>query len=241
MSVQQEVKVKHLRSNQLGSDSKAKRPTPERIEVGEIAMNYLKGHETLFIKNSDGEVVDIINKNSDEFTRRISALETKLQEIETSGIGTTVDKDTKITRAYWTEDNTKLNIVLSDDTEVAATMVKAPEGQKYKVFYGNKITSSTTDFIAIGDITSDFNEFTSSNFTITFGEQQKNQFGYWGVAIDKRLFPSGITSVYMKSGGSFGLLTSGYKIEEVQHAGNAYWLIQDTVPEEIGLVSLSFE
>lgn len=38
-------------------DGKPKSPTPEQLEFGEIAINYAKGHETIFFKNSQGEVI----------------------------------------------------------------------------------------------------------------------------------------------------------------------------------------
>jgi len=41
----------------------AKRPTADQIIEGEIAVNYLKGHETLTIKNSENEIVGFVNEN----------------------------------------------------------------------------------------------------------------------------------------------------------------------------------
>lgn len=54
-----------------------KLPTPDKLVYGEIAVNYLKGHETLSIKNSADEIVGFVNEN--EFN--------DMQEIVTSAFG----------------------------------------------------------------------------------------------------------------------------------------------------------
>jgi hypothetical protein len=57
-------KLLHLRSSVVegqGVNSTPKLPTPEQIEIGEIAINFAKGHETLSIKNASGEVVTFTN------------------------------------------------------------------------------------------------------------------------------------------------------------------------------------
>ena len=41
----------------------AKRPTADKLVEGEIAVNYLKGHETLTIKNTKDEIVGFVNEN----------------------------------------------------------------------------------------------------------------------------------------------------------------------------------
>lgn len=33
-------------------------PTPEQLEAGDIAVNYLAGHERIYMKNSEGEIVE---------------------------------------------------------------------------------------------------------------------------------------------------------------------------------------
>lgn len=40
-----------------------KLPTEDKLIEGEIAVNYLKGHETLSIKNSEKEIVGFVNEN----------------------------------------------------------------------------------------------------------------------------------------------------------------------------------
>lgn len=42
---------------------KGKQPKPDDLLYGEIAINYGKGYETLFIKNSENEVIPFPNFN----------------------------------------------------------------------------------------------------------------------------------------------------------------------------------
>ena len=39
-----------------------KLPTKDNLIEGEIAVNYLKGHETLSIKNTENEIVGFVNE-----------------------------------------------------------------------------------------------------------------------------------------------------------------------------------
>jgi hypothetical protein len=50
-------KVQHLRS-----DIKNTTPLPTKIEYGEIAINYAKGSEKIFIKNSENEITEFVTK-----------------------------------------------------------------------------------------------------------------------------------------------------------------------------------
>lgn len=52
----------------------AKRPTPEQLIEGEIAVNYLKGHETLTIKNTENEIVGFVNENDFNEAQEVVAL-----------------------------------------------------------------------------------------------------------------------------------------------------------------------
>ena len=51
----------------------AKRPTADKLVDGEIAVNYLKGHETLMIKNTENEIVGFVNENELYETQEIIA------------------------------------------------------------------------------------------------------------------------------------------------------------------------
>lgn len=50
-------KVQHLRS-----DIKNTTPPPTEIEYGEIAINYAKGSEKIFIKNNENEITEFVTK-----------------------------------------------------------------------------------------------------------------------------------------------------------------------------------
>lgn len=52
----------------------AKRPTADKLVDGEIAVNYKKGHETLTIKNDQGEIVGFVNENDFNQAQEIVAL-----------------------------------------------------------------------------------------------------------------------------------------------------------------------
>ena len=53
----------HANSNAI-VDGKAKLPSDERIEYGELAVNYKKGVETIFIKNDEDEIATFSNDNT---------------------------------------------------------------------------------------------------------------------------------------------------------------------------------
>lgn len=53
-------KLLHLKSGVVNNGT-PKLPTSEQIELGEIAVNYAEGYETLAIKNSNGDVVPFTN------------------------------------------------------------------------------------------------------------------------------------------------------------------------------------
>ena len=59
-------KILNKRSNAVVTDGGAespKKPTSSQLDNGEIAVNYHKGMERLFIKNDNDEVVDFVSKN----------------------------------------------------------------------------------------------------------------------------------------------------------------------------------
>ena len=54
-------KLLHLKSGVVNANNTPKLPTSEQIELGEIAINYADGYETLAIKNSEGEIIPFTN------------------------------------------------------------------------------------------------------------------------------------------------------------------------------------
>ena len=82
----------HVKSNQLmtGSTTEPKAPESEAISYGEIAINYLKDKERIFIKNSDDEIVPfysgkVIDDNEAVTAQALSELDARIIDIEESG------------------------------------------------------------------------------------------------------------------------------------------------------------
>ena len=82
----------HVKSNQLmtGSTTEPKAPESEVISYGEIAINYLKDKERIFIKNSNDEIVPfysgkVIDDNEAVTARALSELDGRIIDIEESG------------------------------------------------------------------------------------------------------------------------------------------------------------
>ena len=57
------MRLIHLRNNQVVDDA-AKQPSADSLEYGEIAINYKKGKELLFIKNDQDEIVSFLTKDA---------------------------------------------------------------------------------------------------------------------------------------------------------------------------------
>ena len=57
------MKLIHLRNNQVVNDV-AKQPSADSLEYGEIAINYKKDKELLFIKNDQDEIVSFLAKDA---------------------------------------------------------------------------------------------------------------------------------------------------------------------------------
>ena len=57
------MRLIHLRNNQVVDDV-AKQPSADSLEYGEIAINYKKDKELLFIKNDQDEIVSFLTKDA---------------------------------------------------------------------------------------------------------------------------------------------------------------------------------
>ena len=57
------MRLIHLRNNQVVDDA-AKQPSADSLEYGEIAINYKKDKELLFIKNDQDEIVSFLTKDA---------------------------------------------------------------------------------------------------------------------------------------------------------------------------------
>ena len=60
--------LQHLKSNVV-TEGKPKLPTSDALMLGEIAVNYAKGYETLSIKNSDNEITTFSSDNALAFKK----------------------------------------------------------------------------------------------------------------------------------------------------------------------------
>ena len=121
----------------------SKRPTADNLVEGEIAVNYLKGHETLSIKNSEGEIVGFISENeiqenneilvkgiSQEAKDRIDACEAISKKVETH----------EAESAYQTIEVTMEELYNLKSTE------KLKSGNSYRITdYNTKTNTSMTD------------------------------------------------------------------------------------------------
>ena len=125
--------ITHKKSNKLdGPRGIAKKQSTNDLEYGEIAVNYKKGYETLFIKNDNNEIVGFLNENKykslkdtvnsyyDEFETEQGKVRTNTQDIETlkssvgelSGIKTQIsDITTKINNLGSIEEVTKSELL----------------------------------------------------------------------------------------------------------------------------------
>lgn len=108
-----------MRSNQL-VDGVAKSPSASQLEYGEVAINYLKGYESLFTKNSENEVVNLLSndKTVASLTDMVTQHEqdynnphnvTK-EQIGLGNVDNTADIDKPVSTAMQKELDKKLNI-----------------------------------------------------------------------------------------------------------------------------------
>lgn len=74
------VKVQNKRSNELNNQNKVKSPQPSDLVYGELAINYKKNYETLFIKNDNDEIVPL------SFHSNIGNIEDYWKNIEDSAV-----------------------------------------------------------------------------------------------------------------------------------------------------------
>ena len=74
--------VRHIRSNVV-VDNAPKLPSSDKLELGEIAINYATGYETLSIKNADGNIVTFSSDSKyEELKNKIDELINLIKENE---------------------------------------------------------------------------------------------------------------------------------------------------------------
>lgn len=116
----------HARSNAtVESGTQPKLPEADRIQHGEIAINYHKGMETISLKNDNNEVVkfsndkkfeDIISANEEATSQILGSLDERITAVEQGGGGGTVDQ----VQSNWAQtDNTKVDFIKNKPTKLS--------------------------------------------------------------------------------------------------------------------------
>ena len=109
-------KIQHIKSKSLNSESNGpKLPTPEQIEYGEIAINYLKDNETISIKNSENEIVTfksnkVLEKTlNDHVSNYDNPHQVTKEQIGLGNVNNTSDLEKPLSNAATIELNKKIN------------------------------------------------------------------------------------------------------------------------------------
>ena len=86
---------------------KGKKPTPEQLEVGELGLSLFSGEESIWAKNSEGEVIDLRAPRLDNFWGKFfleyETIEEFNKDLEASKISDTSIVYIKNTRQIWTK------------------------------------------------------------------------------------------------------------------------------------------
>ena len=138
------VKILNLR-NERGMNVK---PDAEDLDYGQIAINYTKGNETIFLKNDSNEVISI--GSTESITFRIDEVEQNLQEqidaINGSGDGSYAEADkileeklkeyflSEIEKIHGANTDSVILVVDPVSREITANVVISPdEGNDLKI------------------------------------------------------------------------------------------------------------
>ena len=111
------LKIQHLRSKEL-VDGKPKLPT--ELDEGEIAINFANGHETIAIKNADGEIVKFDNKVDENYeqTQYNGKFETLVTETNHVKAG---DTNSKAFKSVENTMSTLVNEVYKNEKAIVTT------------------------------------------------------------------------------------------------------------------------
>ena len=86
-------KIIHKRSSVILENGKAKLPTTDQLEYGELAINFAKGAETISFKNNNDEIVSITTSTALE-----GVIESNMQNVQASidAINQTIDENEEV-------------------------------------------------------------------------------------------------------------------------------------------------
>lgn len=161
-------RIKHYRTDISGAV-----PTPDNVEYGEIAINYAEGSESLFIKNSNDEIVNVTQKQD-------------MSEYLTSEDANRL----YVKRGEYSELDNKVNTPLDDETPKIFWQGELPTAKADGEYQGIlTYVSKNQTFTAYATLTVQGNSsvnFAKKNFTIkfytddTYTIKRKIEFKDWG-------------------------------------------------------------
>ena len=129
----QKNKIIHKRSAAILDNGKAKLPTKDQLEYGELAINFAKGVETISFKNNNDEIVEITTSTALE-----GVIESNMQSVQASidAIYQVIEDNEEIVATSLTDLDNRVNLnneaIYEMQTETAAleTRVNAEIAKK---------------------------------------------------------------------------------------------------------------
>ena len=154
-------KFLNKRSSTVLDDGTPKLPTADQLEYGEIAINYGAGVETLSIKNSDGEIVDVyINGLMQTIAESLAMHEARTDNPhgvtkDDVGLGN-VDNTSDTDKPVSTEQKTALDLKLDTDdvvdnltTSSSTKALSAAQGVALQELINNMTSGSQSDLSSL--------------------------------------------------------------------------------------------
>ena len=160
----------------------AKRPTADSLILGEIAVNYKKGHETLSIKNSEDEIVGFVNENDFKQAQEIVAkglAQEKNDRIESYSRFDSVMNELRSAVEENTKDLDDMELVISSSLNDLNDRIIETNGEIEK-----HIAESNEHFLEVEEVAAAaLNDL--NNRIENIGESVDNRFGEFDENIEK--------------------------------------------------------
>lgn len=151
-----------------------------------------------------------------------------------------LETDTQVGFRYYYNDGDYFDYLEEKSDTPPITPPSPKPVETFKVYFGYRETINEGEYIRQEDL-KEFREFKTLPVELHFGESKEDVFGYWGIAIDKRLLPNGITSMEMEAIGQFMPMEGGYIIDTITIDNQEYWFIKDSDLEEINPIGLRIQ
>lgn len=131
-------KTLNIRSNQLDNNGLPKSPTESQLLYGEIAINYKKSKETLFIKNDENEIIPFSNDNT-----IISLIEENSVK-ESSGVSISQDNDISVKLGEHLEfdENSAITLTIDDNLDSGSTNPIANSAVTQAIFDNEEVVAA---------------------------------------------------------------------------------------------------